>query len=126
MLSDNDVNEKWNELFTVLVRTAQITRYEDIEIAQLAPLLTSLGLIQPFNWNAWGQPVPAPHEMWQLSIFDCIRHITRFVRADRFNEGVLHGAVRSGALPILCMVAFQRTSGQTAPALEDLEDVVAN
>ena len=120
MLSDNDVNEKWNELFTVLVRTAQLTQPDILEISQLNGSLAALHLIQPFNWNAWGQPVPAPHEMWQLTIFDCIRHITRFVRADRFNEGVLHGAVRSGALPILCMVAFQRTSGQMAPALGDV------
>ena len=119
-MSDNDVNEKWNELFTVLVRTAQLTQPDILEISQLNGSLAALNLIQPFNWNAWAQPVPAAHEMWQLSIFDCIRHITRFVRAERFNEGVLHGAVRSGALPILCMVAFQRTSGQMAPALGDV------
>jgi hypothetical protein len=58
--------------------------------------------------------------VWQLNIYECIQHITRLVRADRTYEGVLYGALRSGLLPALCLVAFQRTEGKRAPVLGEV------
>ena len=119
-MSDTEVNEKWNTLFHGLVRNAQITDPDFVEIAKLNSLLGSVGLVQPFNWRAWGAATPEQHEVWQLNIYECIQHITRLVRAERTYEGVLYSALRSGLLPALCLVAFQRTEGKRAPVLGEV------
>lgn len=95
----------------------------DFPVAQLNSLLGSVGLVQPFNWNAWKVPVPEIHEIWKLSEDDCVRHVTRFVRADRTNEGVLRGSLRSGVLPALCLVAFAHSGGDRALPLNSSEVV---
>ncbi len=59
-------------------------------------------------------------DLGQLDIHDCVRHITRLVRADRFSEGVLAGALANGYLRALCVVARDRADGKPVPTLAKL------
>ena len=117
------MTEKWTQLFASVTRAAQSETFESPYLSDVANLLYSLNLVQPFDWSHWGVPFEEPKDLWQLDINDCIRHITRIVRSDRFCEGNLHLATRSGTVAKLCLVAFERTGGKRAPKLKE---VVAN
>jgi hypothetical protein len=90
------------------------------EVAKLNSMLGSVGLVQPFNWNKWNAPRIEFHEMWFLTLEDCIKFVTRIVRADRTSEGILWGALHAGALTILCTVAHERAAGEPIPSVKDL------
>ena len=126
MIENIDGLKKWSELFASLAILAKVKDPDFTHVAQLNRTLGSVGLVQPFNWNAWRAPFIEFHEMWDLPLIDCVKHVTRVVRMDRTSEGVLWGALRSGALTILCTVAFSQIEGShstsgSVPSLEILE-----
>ena len=110
-MTQSDMTHQWNILFQAIAQLATESYWSELDAGQLSSLLGRVGLVQPFNWNAWNAPSPEIHEMWMLSAHDCIRHVTRIVRAERFNEGVLKSAVRSGRLSVLCTVALGHSGG---------------
>ncbi len=111
------MTEKWTQLFSCLAQAAQSTDPYSSALIELPTRLGALGLVQPFDWPHWKVPFPELYEVWQLDIEQCTKQITRIVRSDRFAEGNLYSATRSGSLAILCLVAFERTQGKRAPVL---------
>lgn len=116
-MTPTDMTHKWNVLFQAIAQLAKESQWSELDAGQLSSLLGGVGLVQPFNWNAWRVPSPEIHGLWQLSEQDCIRHVTRIVRADRTNEGVLRSAVKSGRLSVLCTVALGHSLGNRMSSL---------
>lgn len=116
-----DEAERWERLFTGLADFAQIEYPDELQVGRVNGLLGSVHLIQPFKWTSWNVPFPAPEEIAGLTLVDCIKQITRLARADRTNEGILWGALRSGALEALCRTAHERSRGKVVGLLSDLE-----
>jgi len=116
-----DEAERWDLLLTGLKEFAVLEYPNELQVGRVNTLLGSVHLIQPFNWTAWNMPFPDPEEIPSLSLVDCIKQITRLARADRTNEGVLWGALRSGTLEALCRNAYERSGGQAVGLLSDLE-----
>lgn len=115
-----DIDSRWNQLLaklSALETTTELSLKDHLEVVHQ---LGGLRLIQPFDWNAWGADVVPIADLGQLDIHDCVRHITRLVRADRFSEGVLAGALANGYLRALCVVARDRADGKPVPTLAKL------
>lgn len=113
----DDLEEKWDELLFTLIVMATGGDPDEADIAHLNVKIGSLHLVQPFNWNEWGADFPSRSGIADLSLADCVRHITRIVRLNRFSEGVLLNAVRSGELMALCMRAKEMANGEPIPHL---------
>ena len=112
-----EVARRWNELLERLIFLEKSTEFSSVDHLDVVERLGGLRLIQPFNWNAWDAEMIPLADLNQLDIHDCVRHITRIVRADRFSEGILAGAVSSGYLRALCEVARDRAADHPVPAL---------
>lgn len=113
--------ERWQKLFEGLEEGARVEYPDELQVAKVAGALGSVGLVKPFRWTSWQVPFPSSEEIQSLSLVDCVRQITRVVRAERTNEGVLWGALRSGALVEMCRVAHRHTQGDVVGPLPDLE-----
>lgn len=116
-----DAVERWERLFTGLKEFAQMEDPDELQVGRVNGLLGSVNLIQPFKWSSWNVPFPELEKIPGLSLVDCVRHITRLSRADRTNEGVIWGALRSGVLEALCRTAHERSGGQSVGILSNLE-----
>ena len=115
-----DEAERWERVFSGLDELAKIEYPDEAQVGKVNSLLGSVHLIQPFNWRSWNIPFPTTDEIPSLSLVDCVKQITRLCRADRTNEGILWGALRSGILQALCSSAQQRAGGQPIGSLGDL------
>ena len=115
-----DEAERWERVFSGLDELAKIEYPDEAQVGKVNSLLGSVHLIQPFNWRSWNIPFPTTDEIPSLSLVDCVKQITRLCRADRTNEGILWGALRSGILQALCSSAQQRAGGQPIGSLIDL------
>ena len=115
-----DEAERWERVFSGLDELAKIEYPDEAQVGKVNSLLGSVHLIQPFNWRSWNIPFPTTDEIPSLSLVDCVKQITRLCRADRTNEGILWGALRSGILQALCRSAQQRAGGQPIGSLSDL------
>lgn len=115
-----DLELCWQRLFFGLTQAVRVKEPSEMEVGKINSLLGALNLIQPFNWNAWKEPFPAMEEIANLSLEDCIRQITRVVRADRTQEGVLFATIRSGTMARICVVAHQKSKGAPIPPLAKL------
>ena len=115
-----DEAERWERVFSGLDELAKIEYPDEAQVGKVNSLLGSVHLIQPFNWRSWNIPFPTTDEIPSLSLVDCVKQITRLCRADRTNEGILWGALRSGILEALCRSAQQRAGGQPIGSLSDL------
>lgn len=113
----NELEDKWDKLLFSVIIMATGGDPAEADIAHLNVRIGSLHLVQPFNWNEWGVDFPSRAEIAELSLADCVRHITRIVRLNRFSEGVLVNAVRSGDLMALCMRAREMANGEPIPHL---------
>ena len=111
----DDLEDKWDELLFSIVVMATGGEPTEVDMAYLNAKIGSLHLVQPFNWNEWAAEFPSREEIAELSLEDCVRHVTRLARLDRFSEGVLLNAVRSGHLMALCMRAKQMANGEPIP-----------
>jgi hypothetical protein len=115
-----DIATRWNNLLETLERLERLENSTDLVGKDHLTVVQQLGglhLVQPFNWNAWGAEMVPVANLGQLDMDDCVRHITRIVRADRFSEGVLAGAVTSGYLRAICTVARDCANGSRVPEL---------
>ena len=112
-----EIASRWNELLERLNFLEKSGEFSSNDHLDVVELLGGLRLVQPFDWNAWDAEMVSLAEVSQLDIHDCVRHITRIVRADRFSEGILLGAVSSGYLRALCEIARDRTAGSPVPPL---------
>ena len=115
-----DWDERWDRVFSGLKEAAQIAEPDEMDVYRAKAPLASVGLIQPFNWMAWNVPFPRPEDIPSLSLPDCVRQVTRLVRAERTQEGVLWAAIRSGALLEICQVAAVWTDGQVVPPISTM------
>jgi hypothetical protein len=112
-----DIATRWNTLLETLERLENSTEVIGKDHLSVVQQLGGLHLVQPFNWNAWGAEMVPVADLGQLDMGDCVRHITRIVRADRFSEGVLAGVVISGYLRAMCTVARDCANGSRVPEL---------
>ena len=112
--------ERWQQLFLELQRATDGDAASETEDARVSVLLGAVHLIQPFDWNAWQEPWPSADDVGGLTMEQCVKHVTRIARANRFNEGVLSASIQSGLLASLCRVAYERAAGGRVPALADL------
>lgn len=115
-----DIDTRWNQLLETLSGLENTTELSVKDHLEVVHQLGGLRLIQPFDWNAWGAEMVPVSDLGRLDIHDCVRHITRLVRADRFSEGVLAGAIAGGYLRTLCVVARERAAGKPVPTLAKL------
>ena len=93
--------DQWDELLSYLASLEAGTGDADTSV-EVALRCGRLHLVQPFDWKAWVEIAPPSHDAVALSWEDCVRHVTRIVRAERFAEGSLMASVRSGELRALC------------------------
>jgi hypothetical protein len=112
-----DIATRWNNLLETLERLENSTDLASRDHLDVVQQLGGLRLVQPFDWNAWGAESIPVANLGRLDMDECVRHITRIVRADRFSEGVLAGAVTSGYLRAICTVARDRANGSRVPEL---------
>lgn len=113
--------EQWRELFELLDQARYVDGPDELHLARVGSALGSVGLVKPFRWTSWRTPFPRVEEIPSLSLTDCVRQVTRIVRADRTNEGILWGALQSGDLAAICRVAHRLNAGEVVGPLDDLE-----
>lgn len=65
------------------------------------------GLVRPFDWTAWGAPMLDTGMVPNLNDEMAWKHMTRIVRADRFNDGVFESYTRSGVTTALARHLFE-------------------
>jgi hypothetical protein len=97
-----------------LERLPQLTEHHYLEMKKY---LGQLRLVQPFDWMHWEAPALTEVDLEQIDLYDCIRHITRLVRGDRFAENLLSSWIASGHFRALCEAAARKANGQPTPAL---------
>ena len=100
---------QWQRLFAGLERAARIEDPSEADVVVMTSLLARVHLIKVFNWRAWEAPYPEESKLLEFSYDDCVKHITRIVRANRTQEGVLWGAIRSGMFAQLCATAHRKS-----------------
>ncbi|MEY3806800.1 MAG: hypothetical protein RIR69_1612 [Actinomycetota bacterium] len=122
---------RWQKLFADFKTQAQISNPTEIDLATVHQILGSVRLIQPFDWMKWQVAWPSIDEIPQLSLGDCVRHITRMVRSDRYADeevGVIHRTtwqmLLNGELESLCRTAFLHTGGAIVPPFAEMEQAI--
>ena len=118
--SGGSAEDKWSALFVGLDEAKRNTDFDELAVARVTALLASVRLVQPFDWMAWRAPHPTDAQIERLSLADCVRHITRIVRAERFGEGSVASAVGSGYLLALCRTAHRLSGGDVVSPLAEL------
>ena len=116
-----DWTERWGRLFEGLKEAARVQSPDEGSVGRVNDLLGSVHLVQPFSWTTWQVPFPSRETIHELSLVDCIKQITRLSRADRTQEGILWGALRSGVLLEICRVAWLQAGGGPVGTLAELE-----
>ena len=102
---------QWKRLFAGLGRAARIEDPSEADVVGVTSLIARVDLIKVFNWRAWEAPYPEESELLEFSYDDCVKHITRIVRVNRTQEGVLWGAIKSGMFVQLCATAHRKSIG---------------
>lgn len=108
-------------MFECLEESAEIETPDELQVARVGSALGSVGLIRPFNWVSLQVGFPSADEIQALSLVDCVRQVTRIVRANRTNGGVLWAALKSGVLAEICRTAHRHTNGHAVGPLDDLQ-----
>jgi hypothetical protein len=67
----------------------------------------AVGLVRPFSWNTWEAPMLTTEMVANLNDEMAWKHMTRIVRADRFNEGVFASYARAGVLTALARHLYE-------------------
>ena len=65
------------------------------------------GLVRPFPWTKWGAPMLTTDMVPNLNDEMAWKHMTRIVRADRFNDGVFESYARSGVTTALARHLYE-------------------
>lgn len=113
----NEYHSVWQQLTDAIIILEKKADHDERDHLVMKQCLAQLHLIQPFDWMHWPAPPISEVDLDQLDISDCVRHITRIVRAERFAENSLAGWIQSGHFRKLCEAAQRRTSGRRAPSL---------
>ena len=92
-----------------------------LDAALINSHLGAVGLIQTYNWNEWHESIPEPEEVVDMSLIDCVKHVTRLVRADRTQEGILWYSITSGLMGKICSIAYKSSEAQRIPLLSELD-----
>ena len=116
----------WEQLFIGLAEKSKMTNPDESDVGHLNSLLASVRLIQPFDWMKWQMGWPTLEEIEDLTLADCVRHITRLVRSERYREdevvnGSMWQSLRSGKLEKYCRTAYLRSGGTIVPTFEEME-----
>ena len=65
------------------------------------------GLVRPFPWTKWEAPMLTKETIANLNDEMAWKHMTRIVRADRFNDGVFEWYTRSGVTTALARHLYE-------------------
>lgn len=117
----SDESHKWQQLIDEIAEYSNGSAPDELGVGHVNALLGSVRLIQSFPWPTWGAPMPTIEEIANLSLADCVRHITRISRADRTMEGTIWGSIQSGHLLALCQAAHRLAGNGMVPPLAELE-----
>jgi len=113
----SDIETAWQQLIDAIAALETKTTHEERDHVVMKNCLARVNLVQPFDWMNWPVPPVAEADFDRLDVHDCVRHITRLVRADRFCENLLAGWIQGGYLRKLCEAARRQTAGKRAPSL---------
>jgi hypothetical protein len=95
----------------------KLPRLTEHDCLEMKKYLGQLRVVQPFDWMHWEAPALTEVDLEQIDLYDCIRHITRLVRGDRFAENSLSSWIVSGHFRALCEAAARKANGEPTPAL---------
>ena len=124
----SDLEIRWktlhNELllFSIFSRDESDSLKSEVGVAKITSALGALRLVQVFDWNGWIQDQggwPTIDSVEHMDLNDCVRTLTAIVRSNRFNEGVLADAVRSGMVNVLVRRSEKLSHGLEIPSISD-------
>ena len=115
----NDIETTWQQLIDAVTALETHPTHDERDHVAMKSCIAKLHLVQPFNWMQWQAPMLSEVDIDQLGIDDCIRHITRLVRGDRFAENLLAGWIHEGYFRALCEVARREADGKPVPSLRN-------
>ena len=71
-----------------------------LEVDRLRAAIGGCGLIVPFDWMAWDglQRYHVSGDLTDAPVADVVRLLVAIVRSERFGDGNLEGALKSGLL----------------------------
>ena len=113
----NDYETAWQQLIDAIAALESKIPHNERDHITMKNCLGRLNLVQPFKWMDWPALPISEVDLDQLDINDCVRHITRLVRGDRFMEGLLASWIQSGHFRKLCEAARRASAGKRAPSL---------
>lgn len=113
----NDIETTWQQLIDAVTALETHPTHDERDHVVMKSCIAKLHLVQPFDWMQWQAPMLSEVDIDELSIDDCIRHITRLVRGDRFAENLLAGWIHEGYFRALCEVARRKADGEPVPSL---------
>ena len=113
----NDYETTWQQLIAEVTALESKTFHEPGDHLPMKRVMGRLNLVQPFKWMDWQAPPISEVDLSQLDINDCVRHITRLVRGDRFAEGLLASWIQGSYFRKLCEAARHQAAGKRAPTL---------
>ena len=124
----SDLEIRWetlhNELllFSIFATDETDSLKAEALIAKITSALGALHLVQVLDWNAWIHDRggwPTIDQVEHMGLNDCVRTLTAIVRSNRFNEGVLADAVRSGMVKVLVRRSEELSHGLEIPSISD-------
>jgi len=70
------------------------------EVQRLREALDGVRAVYPFDWTAWDgwRTYPDGPSLAAAPVADAVRMVTRTIRGERFFDGAIEGALRSGTL----------------------------
>jgi hypothetical protein len=113
----NDYETTWQQLIDEITVLESVAEHDERAYLPMKQCIARLNLVQPFDWMQWQAPMLSEVDIDELSIDDCLRHITRLVRGDRFAENLLAGWIHEGYFRALCEVARREADGKPVPSL---------
>lgn len=113
----NDIETTWQQLIDAVTALEANPTHDERGHVAMKKYLGQLRVVQPFDWMHWEAPALTEVDLEQIDLHDCIRHITRLVRGDRFAENSLSSWILSGHFRALCEAAARKANGQPTPAL---------
>ena len=113
--------QDWQDLLAALAEREATGMDGAWSAIDIHTLVYDLNLVQPFNWPQWPAPPLEDTRPDDLSLRDCVRHITRIARQSRFVEGLFEACATEGQLGSLCRRAYELSAG-VVPTFSDLDD----
>jgi hypothetical protein len=113
----NDIETTWQQLINAIAALETKLSHDERDQVAMKQAIAELHLVQPFNWMQWEAPMLSEVDIDGLSIEDCVRHITRLVRGDRFAENLLADWIHEGYFRTLCEAARRKADGKPVPSL---------